>query len=77
MALTVSIMSQEFKGGDHMEWYSEASRVRGRIIEVLTSSMKFKGYTIHAGEKAPQAMIKSDKIDHIAMHQGSALKKIA
>lgn len=60
-----------------MEWYSEAGRVRGRIIEVLTSSMKFKGYTVHASMEAPQYMIKSDKTEHIAMHRGLALKKIA
>jgi len=39
--------------------------------------MKFKGHTVHASMEAPQYMIMSDKTDHIAMHKGSALIKIA
>lgn len=69
-------MANKFKVGDHVEWNSEAGRVRGRIIQVVTAPMKFKGYTVHASEEAPQYMIKSDKTDHIAMHKGSALRKI-
>jgi hypothetical protein len=33
-------------------------------------------YTHHATEDEPQYEIKSDKTDHIALHKGSALKKI-
>ncbi len=66
----------DFKVGDHVEWNSEAGRVSGTIIEIVTSPIKFKGYTRHASEEEPQYKIKSDKTDHIAMHKGSALKKI-
>lgn len=38
--------------------------------------MQFKGYTVHASSDEPQFLIKSDKTDHLAMHKGSALKKI-
>jgi len=69
-------VTDDFIIGDHVEWNSEAGRVRGRIIQVVTSPMKFKGYTVHASQEQPQYMIKSDKTDHIAMHKGSALKKI-
>ncbi len=69
-------MSQEFKVGDHVEWNSEAGRVRGHIIKVVTAPMEFKGYTRHASAEEPQYMIKSDKTDHVAMHKGSALTKI-
>jgi hypothetical protein len=37
----------------------------------------FKGYTVHASTEEPQYLIKSDKTDHLAMHKGSALRKIA
>ena len=69
-------MKHEFKVGDHVEWNSEAGRVRGRIKKRITSEIKFKGYTVHASKKAPQYLIKSDKTDHMAMHKGSVLKKL-
>jgi len=68
---------QRFKRGDHVSWNSEAGRVSGRITRVLTSEIKFKGYTVHASKDEPQYEIKSDKTDHIAMHKGSALRRLS
>jgi Hypervirulence associated proteins TUDOR domain len=70
-------MAHEFKVGDHVEWNSEAGRVRGTIQKKITSEMTFKGYTVRASKEEPQYLIKSDKTDHLAMHKGSALKLIA
>ena len=70
-------MIHNFKVGDHVEWNSEAGRVRGTIKRKITSPIKFKGYTVHASKEEPQYLIKSDKTDHLAMHKGSALKKIS
>ena len=69
--------TQRFKRGDHVSWNSEAGRVSGRITRVLTSEIKFKGYTVHASKDEPQYEIKSDKTDHIAMHKGSALRRLS
>lgn len=69
-------MAQRFKRGDHVSWNSEAGRVSGRIVRVVTSPIKFKGYTVHASRVEPQYEIKSDTTDHVAMHQGSALRKL-
>lgn len=66
----------EFKIGDHVEWNSEAGLVTGTIKKIITTEIKFKGYTVHASRDEPQYLIKSDKTDHMAMHKGSALKKI-
>ncbi len=66
-----------FKIGDHVEWNSEAGRVRGTIKKIVTSEITFKGYRVHASKEVPQYLIKSDKTEHLAMHKGSALKKIA
>jgi hypothetical protein len=71
-----SAKTKAFKVGDHVEWNSEAGRVRGTIKKKLTSKTKFKTYTVHASMEEPQYLIKSDKTDHLAMHRGSALKKI-
>ena len=67
---------KQYRVGDHVSWNSEAGRVRGTITRVVTSEIKFKGYTVHASEDEPQYEIRSDKTDHIAMHKGSALTKL-
>ena len=69
-------MTHDFKVGDHVEWNSEAGRVRGTIKKRITSEITFKGYTVHASKEEPQYLIDSDKTDHQAMHKGSALNKI-
>lgn len=69
-------MTDDFKVGDHVEWNSEAGLVRGTIKKKVTSEIEFKGYTVHASKEAPQYLIKSDKTEHLAMHKGSALKKL-
>ena len=69
-------MASNFKRGDHAEWNSEAGRVQGTIQKKVTSEIVFKGYKRHASKEEPQYIIKSDKTDHIAIHKGSALKKI-
>ena len=69
-------MSHDFKVGDHVEWNSEAGRVRGTIRKRVMSEIKFKGYTVRASRDDPQYLIESDKTDHLARHKGSALKKV-
>jgi hypothetical protein len=69
-------MKKDIKVGDHVEWNSEAGRVRGTIKKKITSAIKFKTYTARASKDEPQYLIKSDTTDHLAMHKGSALKKI-
>lgn len=69
-------MAKSFKVGDLVEWNSEAGRVRGTIKKKITKKITFKGYKVHASKEEPQYLIKSTKTDHLAMHKGSALKRI-
>ena len=69
-------MKKEFKVGDHVGWNSEAGHVRGTIKKKVTSVIKFKTYTVRASKEEPQYLIKSDTTDHLAMHKGSALRKL-
>lgn len=69
-------MTRTFDVGDHVTWNSEAGRVSGSIVRVHTKDVDYKGYTHHASSSEPQYEIKSDKTDHIAMHKGSALKRM-
>ena len=67
---------RRFRVGDHVRWNSEAGPVSGRIIRIHTRDTQYKGYRRHASPEEPQYEIKSDKTDHVAMHKGSALRKI-
>ncbi|GMU19163.1 MAG: hypothetical protein AMXMBFR12_03550 [Candidatus Babeliales bacterium] len=67
---------KHFKVGDKVEWNSEGGLARGIIQKKITSEITFKGYTVHATKDEPQYLIKSLTTDHLAMHKGSALKKI-
>lgn len=70
-------MRGAFKVGDRVSWNSEAGRVTGIIRKRVSTPIKFKGYTVRASKDKPQYLIKSDKTDHLAMHKGSALRRIA
>jgi hypothetical protein len=59
-----------------VSWNSEAGRVSGRIVKVHTKDLNYKGYTHHASDDDPQYEIKSDKTAHVALHKGSALRRI-
>ena len=69
-------MAKTFKRGDHVEWSSEAGRVRGVITKKIVSDLCFKGYVHHASKNEPQYIIKSDKTDHVAIHKGQALTRL-
>jgi hypothetical protein len=69
-------MSDIFRRGEHVEWNSEAGRVRGVIVKKVISAVRFKGYVHHASRDEPQYIIKSEKTDHLATHKGQALKHI-
>lgn len=71
-----SPMFKTFKRGDHVEWNSEAGRVRGVILRKVVSDVRFKGYVHHASKAEPQYFIASDKTDHVAIHKGRALRLI-
>jgi hypothetical protein len=57
-----------------MELGSRACPGNDREEEHL--AVTFKGCTVRASKEEPQYLIKSDTTDHLAMHKGSALKKL-
>lgn len=67
---------RRFKVGDRVSWNSEAGRVSGEIVRVHTRNLGYKGYVHHASTDEPQYEIKSDKTDHVALHKGSALRRL-
>ena len=69
-------MPRTFRIGDHVSWNSEAGRVSGVIRKKISAPIEFNGYTVHASRGEPQYLIESDKTDHLAMHKGSALRRL-
>jgi Hypervirulence associated proteins TUDOR domain len=69
-------MKKPFKVGDHVGWNSEAGRVSGTIVKVHIKDVDYKGYVHHASGDDPQYEIKSDKTEHVALHKGSALRRL-
>jgi len=69
-------MRERFKVGDKVAWNSEAGHVSGTIIKVHTKDVDYKGHSHHATQDDPQYEIKSSKTEHVAMHKGSALKRM-
>lgn len=72
----VRAMPKIFQRGDHVEWNSEAGRVRGVILKKVVSDVTVNGYVHHASKEEPQYFIKSDKTNHVAIHKGQALTRI-
>lgn len=70
-------MSRTFEIGDHVRWNSEAGHVSGTITKVHTRDFTWKGHTRRCTKDDPQYEIESDTTDHIAVHKGSALEKVA
>jgi len=69
-------MAKTFKRGDHVEWNSEAGRVRGVILKKVVSDIPLKGYVHHASKEEPQYLIQSDKTDHVAIHKPQTLRHV-
>jgi len=55
-------MTTTFKRGDHVEWNSEAGRVRGTVMKKVLPDVAFNGYTHNATKKEPQWFIKSETL---------------
>ena len=69
-------MDVKFNVGDHVSWNSEAGRIRGTIRKKITAPTKIKSYIARASKEEPQYLVKSDKTGHLAVHKGTALRKI-
>jgi hypothetical protein len=63
-------------GFDRAHLQELVGRVRGTIQRKVTRAITFQGSRRHASEEEPQYSIKSDQTDHLAIHKGSALKKL-
>ena len=70
-------MSATLKIGDHVSWNSDVGHTSGKITKVHHQDVTFLGKPRRASETEPQYEVKSEKTGALAMHKGSALKKIS
>jgi hypothetical protein len=45
LVYVIAVWPQSAQRGDHVEWNSEAGRVRGTVIKKIVSDVTFKGRT--------------------------------
>ena len=69
-------MTTRFKVGDHVTWNSEAGHVSGKIIKVHTRTPTTRDIPITLAWMIHSTRSGATR-DHIAMHKGGALKKMA
>jgi hypothetical protein len=69
-------MTGSFKVSDRVSWNFEAGRFTLRIVRVHTKDVNYKGYIHHASANDCQYEIKSDRTNHVALHEGRALRRL-
>ena len=68
-------MTHKFNIDDHVIWNSLRGYTSGKIINIHTKDITYKGRTYHASEDEPKYEVQSDKSGKIALHKGSALRR--
>ena len=76
IASSPRMVRSAFRIGEHVSWNSEAGRVKGVIKRKLVAPTRLKGYTVRASKEEPQYVIVGDKTGHVAVHKGSALRRL-
>ena len=64
-------MAKTFKRGNHVEWNSEAGRVRGVIVKKTTSDVRLKGSVRHRLERGTAIHHQEEKTDHAAIQRAA------
>ena len=68
-------MSNEYKGGDKVEWMTPQGKTSGTVKKKLTSESKIKDHKVKASNDNPEYLVESDKTGKEAAHKPEALKK--
>ncbi|HEX8896221.1 MAG TPA: DUF2945 domain-containing protein [Terriglobales bacterium] len=69
--MIVKRMAKVFKRGDHVEWNSEAGRVRGKIVKKVVADVRIKGYVHHATKNEPHRLF----VDASELHNRYSILK--
>jgi hypothetical protein len=70
-----TVVQEEFKQGDRVEWNTPQGSTRGTVKKKLTSETEVGGQTIRASEDDPRYLVESEKSGKVAAHKPDALSK--
>jgi len=70
-----SIMANQLKPGDRVQWNTPQGKTTGRVKKKLTSSKKLKGHLAKASQENPEYLVQSEKSDKEAAHKPGELRK--
>ncbi len=67
---------QEFISGDCVEWNFTLGKIRGHVIQKITSDTRIGNHLVRASHDEPQYLVESD-YGNLAAHKPSSLTKIS
>jgi hypothetical protein len=70
-----TVVQEEFKRGDSVEWNTPQGKTRGTIKKKLTSETEVGGQKVKASEDDPRYLVESEKSGNEAAHKSDALSK--
>jgi hypothetical protein len=70
-----TVVQDEFKQGDRVEWNTPQGSTRGTIKKNLTSETEVGGQKVNASEDDPRYLVESEKSGKEAAHKPDALGK--
>jgi Hypervirulence associated proteins TUDOR domain len=70
-----TVVQDEFKQGDSVEWNTPQGSTRGTIKKKLTSETEVGGQKVNASEDDPRYLVESEKSGKEAAHKPDALSK--
>jgi hypothetical protein len=70
-----TVVQEEFKQGDSVEWNTPQGKTRGTIKKKLTSETEVGGQKVKASEDDPRYLVESEKSGNEAAHKSDALSK--
>ena len=71
-----TVVQDEFKQGDRVEWNTPQGSTRGTVKKKLTSETEVGGQKVNASEDDPRYLVESEKSGKEAAHKVDALSKV-
>jgi len=71
-----TVVQEEFKQGDRVEWNTLQGKTRGTVKKKLTSDTEVGGQKINAAKDDPRYLVESEKSSKEAAHKADALSRV-
>jgi hypothetical protein len=71
-----TVVQEELKQGDRVEWNTPQGKTRGTVNRKRTSETEVGGQKVKASEDGPRYLVESEKSGKEATHKADALSKV-